>query len=129
MGTATTLSVIDAKTLYRRNDYSGESGFLGTDAQSLARRAAQLPNENQFGILGTKAEKVIGSNTVECMKRESSDYDACIDGLPLQHWERIEEKRQLLLRPGRLRSISFPFADVRLCLDENLLLERSKTHI
>ena len=81
MGTATTLSVID-----KNRNYIGGVITTGVavSTEALANRTSQLPR-----IAFEIPQKVIGSNTVDCMKSGIMYSAACsIDGIV----ERMEEE-------------------------------------
>ena len=61
LGTATTLSVVDGKgQLHRRHDHAPVSRF---PLEALSSRTSQLPH---ISLEGPK--RLIGTNTVDCMK-------------------------------------------------------------
>ena len=115
MGTATTISVID-----------GEKNFLGgmiipglrVSLDSLANRTSQLPK-----IDLTPAKKVIGTNTVDCMKSGIINANAsALDGVI----ERIEEElgsRCTVVATGGLAGVVIPYCKREIINDELLLLK------
>lgn len=115
MGTATTLSVVDSK----RNYIGGVimTGMaVSTDA--LISRTAQLPR-----IAFEKPKRIIGANTVECLKSGIMYSNACaIDGMV----ERIEEElgeKCTVVATGGLSSVVVPLCKRDIILDDDLLLK------
>ena len=115
MGTATTLSVVDNK----RNYIGGVimTGMaVSTDA--LISRTAQLPK-----IAFEKPKKIIGANTVECLKSGIMYSNACaIDGMV----ERIEEElgeKCTVVATGGLSSVVIPLCRREIIIDNDLLLK------
>ncbi len=115
MGTATTLSVVDNK----RNYIGGVimTGMaVSTDA--LISRTAQLPK-----IAFEKPKKIIGANTVECLKSGIMYSNACaIDGMV----ERIEEElgeKCTVVATGGLSSVVIPLCRRDIIVDNDLLLK------
>jgi type III pantothenate kinase len=115
MGTATTVSVID-----REKNFLGGLIIPGlrVSLESLASRTSQLPT-----ISLTPAKKVIGTNTVDCMKSGIMYSTACsIDGLI----ERIEEElgeKCTVIATGGLSPLVIPLCKKNIVLDEDLLLK------
>ncbi len=115
MGTATTLSVID-----RNKNYIGGTILTGmavaTDA--LVSRTSQLP---KIGF--DKPKRVIGRNTIDCMKSGMMYSNACaIDGLI----ELIEEELGescIVIATGGLSSVVIPLCKRDIILDDDLLLK------
>lgn len=115
MGTATTVSVID-----------GDKNYLGgmiipglrVSLESLTMRTSQLP---KIGLEPPK--KIIGPNTVECMKSGIIYYSAAgIDGVT----ERIEEElgeKCTVISTGGLANKIIPFCKRDIIIDEELLLK------
>lgn len=115
MGTATTLSVIGSDRCYHGGMImTGMS--VSTDA--LIMRTAQLPK-----IAFEKPKKVIGSNTIDCMKSGIMYSNACaIDGLV----ERIEEElgeKCTVIATGGLAGVITPLCRRDIILDDDLLLK------
>lgn len=115
MGTATTLSVVDSK----RNYIGGVimTGMaVSTDA--LISRTAQLPK-----IAFETPKKVIGANTVECLKSGIMYSNACaIDGMV----ERIEEElgeKCTVIATGGLSGVVVPLCKRDIILDDDLMLK------
>lgn len=115
MGTATTLSVVDNK----RNYIGGVimTGMaVSTDA--LISRTAQLPK-----IAFEKPKKIIGANTVECLKSGIMYSNACaIDGMV----ERIEEElgeKCTVVATGGLSNVVIPLCRREIIIDNDLLLK------
>ena len=115
MGTATTLSVIDIN-----RSYLGGMIMTGmaVSTDALIMRTAQLPK-----IAFEKPKKVIGSNTVDCMKSGIMYSNACaIDGLV----ERIEEElgeKCTVIATGGLAGVITPLCKRDIILDDDLLLK------
>lgn len=115
MGTATTVSVID-----KDKNYLGGMIIPGlrVSLDSLTMRTSQLP---KIGIEPPK--RVIGANTVECMKSGIIYYSAAgIDGVV----ERIEESLQsrcTVVSTGGLANKIIPHCKRRIIIDEELLLK------
>ena len=115
MGTATTLSVIDSN-----RSYLGGMIMTGmaVSTDALIMRTAQLPK-----IAFEKPKKVIGTNTVDCMKSGIIYSNACaIDGLV----ERIEEElgeKCTVIATGGLAGVITPLCKRDIILDDDLLLK------
>ena len=115
MGTATTVSVID-----ENKDYLGGMIIPGlrVSLDSLTMRTSQLP---KIGIEPPK--KVIGANTVDCMKSGIIYYSAAgIDGVV----DRIEEtlgKKCTVVSTGGLANKIIPHCKGEIIIDEQLLLK------
>lgn len=115
MGTATTLSVID-----KNKNYLGGMIMtgMGVSADALTARTSQLP---KIGFEVPK--KVIGTNTVDCMKSGIMYSTACaIDGLV----ERVEEElgeKCTVIATGGLASVVTPLCKRKVILDDALLLK------
>ena len=119
MGTATTLSVIDAK-----KHYIGGMIIPGVriSSESLTQGTAQLPK-----ISLERPKKVIGSNTVECMK-SGIIYGtaACIDGSIASIERELKEKAAAIVATGEAAKYIVPHCGRNMFLDENLLLKGLK---
>lgn len=110
MGTATTLSVIDAKRCYI-------GGVIMTgmavSTEALISRTAQLPK-----IAFEKPKRTIGTNTVDCLKSGIMYSNACaIDGMI----ERLEEElgeKCTVIATGGLSGVVIP-----LCRREGIILD------
>ena len=115
MGTATTVSVID-----RDKNYLGGMIIPGlrVSLDSLTQRTSQLP---KIGLEAPK--KVIGANTVECMKSGIIYYSAAgIDGVT----QRIEEtlgEECTVVSTGGLANKIIPHCKRDIIIDEQLLLK------
>ena len=104
----------------------GEKNFLGgmiipglrVSLDSLANRTSQLPK-----IDLTPAKKVIGTNTVDCMKSGIINANAsALDGVI----ERIEEElgsRCTVVATGGLAGVVIPYCKREIINDELLLLK------
>lgn len=115
LGTATTIEVIEPE-----NVFIGGLIFPGVmvSLDSLSSHAAQLP-----GISLDKPKKVIGKNTVDCM-RSGMMYGtaAMIDGLV----ERIEAElghRSTLIATGGMAQFITPLCKREIILEKDLLLK------
>lgn len=116
MGTATTLSVIDGS-----NNYIGGAIMTGmaVSTDALISRTAQLPK-----IAFEKPKKVIGSNTIDCLKSGIMYSNAsAIDGMI----DRIEEELGepcTVVATGGLSGVVIPLCKHRdIVLDDALLLK------
>lgn len=115
MGTATTLSVIN-----ERGDYIGGMIVPGVAVShdSLISRTSQLPK-----IALEPPKRVIGRNTVECMKSGILYGNAgCIDGLI----DRINEDmgtKCTVVATGGLAGVITPLCRNDIILDDDLLLK------
>lgn len=115
MGTATTVSVIDSD-----KNYLGGMIIPGlrVSLESLTMRTSQLP---KIGLEPPK--KVIGPNTVECMKSGIIYYSAAgIDGVT----ERIEKElgeKCTIISTGGLANKIIPHCRRDIIIDEDLLLK------
>lgn len=115
MGTATTVCVVDEK-----KNYIGGMILPGIQVSldSLTSRAAQLQG------IGLEAPKrIIGKNTVECMKSGIIFSNAAaVDGII----ERIESeigKKATVIATGGLAKKVIPYCRQEVILDEDLLLK------
>lgn len=115
MGTATTLSVVDEKRRYI-GGMIVTGMAVATDA--LVSRTAQLP---KFAF--EKPHKVIGTNTVDCLKSGLMYSNACaLDGM----CDRIEEElgqKCTVIATGGLASTVIPLCRRDIILDDDLLLK------
>lgn len=115
LGTATTIEVVEPG-----NKYLGGVIFPGVkiSLEALTSRAAQLP-----GISLEKPQKVIGKNTVDCM-RSGMMYGtaAMIDGMI----ERIEEElghSATVVATGGMAQFITPLCKREIILEKDLLLK------
>lgn len=119
MGTATTISVIDEK-----KHYIGGMIIPGVkvSSASLAQETAQLPK-----ISLDKPKKVIGSNTIECMK-SGLIYGtaACIDGSIARIEKELGRKAETIVATGEVAESIIPYCGRKIILDKNLLLKGLK---
>lgn len=115
MGTATTISVID-----------GQKNFMGgmiipglqVSLDSLANRTSQLPH-----ISLEAPKKVIGTNTVDCMKSGIIYSTAgCIDGAIERIEEELGETCTVVSTGGHARKI-IPYCHHEILIDPHLLLK------
>ncbi len=115
MGTATTISVID-----REKNYIGGMIIPGinTSLEALASRAAQL---SKISLEAPK--RLIGKNTIECMKSGIIHGNAaCLDGMI----ERIEAElgcSATVVATGGLASLIVPHCTHSIVVDDALLLK------
>lgn len=115
IGTATTLSVIN-----ENGDYLGGMIVPGISVShdSLISRTSQLPK-----IAFERPKRVIGKNTVECMKSGLLYSNAgAIDGLI----DRINEelgKKCTVVATGGLANVIIPLCKSKIILDDDLLLK------
>lgn len=118
MGTATTVSVID-----KDKNYIGGMIIPGIkiSQDALASRTSQLP---KISIEAPK--KVIGKNTVDCMKSGAIFANASmVDGII----ERIEQEigsSATAVATGGLSSSIIPFCRRNIIIDDNLLIKGLK---
>ena len=118
MGTATTMSVVD-------KDYNYVGGIIApgvrVSMEALASSAAQLHN-----VSIECPEKVIGKNTIDCMKSGLILGNVCmIDGMI----ERIEEElgyKTTVIATGGLAKIVVPHCKREIIVDDDLLLKGLK---
>lgn len=115
MGTATTLSVIDAQ---RRHIGGMISPGIGISMNALTEKTAQLPK-----ISLDPPKKCIGSNTIECMK-SGILYGAAgaIDGLLDRITETLGET-PTFIATGGLSEYIIPHCRHKIILDNMLLLK------
>lgn len=115
MGTATTLSVIDSN-----KDYIGGMIMPGimVSHDSLINRTSQLPR-----IALEQPKKVIGTNTVECIKGGLLYGNAgAIDGICQRIMQELG-KDCTVVATGGLAPIIVPLCRTNITLDEDLLLK------
>ena len=115
MGTATTLCVVDGK-----KNYIGGMILpgVGVSLDALTARASQLS-----GIGIEPPKRIIGKNTVECMKSgvlysNAGAIDGCIERME----EELGEKCTVVATGGLAKKI-VPFCRREIILDEELLLK------
>ena len=115
MGTATTLCVVDS-----RKNYIGGMILpgVGISLDALTSRASQLS-----GIGIEEPKRVIGKNTIECMKSgvlysSAAAMDGCIDRIE----EELGEKTTVVATGGLAKKI-IPHCRRDIILDEDLLLK------
>lgn len=115
MGTATTASVVDADKQYI-------GGMIlpgvGVSLDALTQRASQLSG---IGIEAPK--RVIGKNTMECMKSGVLYSNAgALDGIIDRIEEELGEKTTVVATGGLAKKI-VPYCKKEIILDEDLLLK------
>lgn len=115
LGTATTISVVDKK-----HNYIGGMIMPGirVSSDSLTSRTAQLPK-----ISLEAPKKVIGTNTIECMKSGIIYGNAaCMDGMIQRIEAELGEKATVIATGGLAGSI-IPHCREKIILDNALLLK------
>lgn len=115
MGTATTVSVVDEK-----KNYIGGMILpgVGVSLDALVSRASQLSG---IGIDAPK--RVIGKNTIECMKSGVLYSNAgAIDGIIDRMEEELGMKTTVVATGGLAKKI-VPFCKRKIILDEDLMLK------
>lgn len=115
MGTATTVCVVDGK-----RNYIGGMIIPGirTSLDALTARAAQLS-----GIELIPPRRVIGKNTIECMRSGIITSNAAsVDGIVARMEEELGEKATVVATGGLAKTI-IPFCKQNVILDEDLLLK------
>ena len=118
MGTATTISVVDKK-----GNYIGGAILpgLNTAMNALVSNTAQLPK-----ISLEAPKKVIGKNTIDCMKSGMVIGNAaCLDGM----LDRIQEElgyEATILATGGLAGTVVPLCRHRIIIDDALILKGLK---
>lgn len=115
MGTATTISVID-----KNRNYMGGMIMPGlkVSMESLAGRTSQLP---KIGFEPPK--RLIGSNTVDCMKSGFLYGNAsCIDGMIERIADELREE-PTVVATGGLAPTVIPLCRKKIILDDELLLK------
>ncbi len=118
LGTATTLSVVDSK-----KNYIGGIIMTGmaVSADALTNKTAQLPR-----IAFEKPKKVIGTNTVDCMKSGIMYSTAgAIDELVRRIEDELGESCTVVATGG-LAPLIVPICRRDIILDEDLLLKGLK---
>lgn len=115
MGTATTISVVD-----KNKNYLGGAIMtgMGVSTDALTSRTSQLPKIG-FDV----PKKVIGTNTIDCMKSGIMFSNACaIDGMI----DRIEEElgeKCTVVATGGLAGVIMPLCKKKIIYDDDLLLK------
>ena len=115
LGTATTVSVIDKNACYR-----GGLILTGvkTSLNALASGTSQLPN-----VEITAPDKIIATNTIDCMKSGSVFGTACmIDGLISRIENELGEKTTVIATGGIANCI-LPHCKSEIIYDDDLLLD------
>ena len=115
MGTATTASVVDAN-----KNYIGGMILPGVrvSLDALTARASQLS-----GISIDAPKRVIGKNTIECMKSGVLYSNAgAIDGI-IDHIEEELGQKTTVIATGGLAKKIIPYCRHQVILDEDLLLK------
>lgn len=118
MGTATTISVVD-----KNKNYIGGMILPGVriSTDSLTSRTSQLPK-----ISMEKPKKLIGKNTIDCMKSGVIYGNAsCIDGMIQRINEELGEKATVVATGGLAKRI-MPHCREEVILDDELLLKGLK---
>lgn len=119
MGTATTVSVVD-----KNQNYIGGMIFPGVmvSQSALTSRTSQLPKIS----LSTPPKKIIGKNTVDCMKSgaifgNAAMFDAVVDRIS----EEIGEKPTVIATGGTAKFV-IPYCKSDYILDGDLLIKGLK---
>ena len=115
MGTASTVSVVDEK-----KHYVGGMIFpgMGVSLDALTARASQLS-----GISIEAPKRIIGKNTIECMKSGVIYSNAAaLDGIVDRIEEELGQKITVVATGGLARKI-IPHCKRAILLDEDLLLK------
>ena len=115
MGTATTVCVVDSK-----KNYIGGMILPGvrTALDALTARAAQLS-----GIDLVPPKRIIGKNTVECMRSGVLNSNAAtVDGLITRIQDEMGCKATVVATGGLAKSI-IPYCREKVILDDDLLLK------
>jgi type III pantothenate kinase len=113
MGTATTISVVDKK-----NNYIGGMILPGirVSSDSLTSRTSQLPR-----ISVEAPKKLIGTNTIDCMKSGMIYGNAsCIDGMIQRINKELGEQATVVATGGLAPSI-IPHCQEEIIIDDALL--------
>lgn len=114
MGTATTASVVDSK-----KNYIGGMILpgVGVSLDALTARASQLS-----GISIDAPKRVIGKNTIECMKSGVLYSSAgALDGIIDRMEEELGQKATVIATGGLAKKI-IPYCKREIILDEDLML-------
>ena len=115
MGTATTISVVDEK-----KNYIGGMILPGVKVslESLVNRTSQLPR-----ISLEAPKKVIGKNTIDCMKSGIvMGQAACLDGMIDRIWEELGYQTGVVATGGLAGSI-VPYCKKMIIHDNELTLK------
>ena len=115
MGTATTVSVID-----ENKNYLGGMIIPGVNVSlnAMISQTSQLPR-----ISLEPPKRIIGKNTIECMKSGIVYSNAAlIDGVILRMEEELGEKATVIATGGLAKSI-VPYCKEEVILDDDLLLK------
>lgn len=118
MGTATTISVVDKK-----NNYIGGMILPGirVSSDSLTSRTSQLPR-----ISVEAPKKLIGTNTIDCMKSGLIYGNAsCIDGI-ISRIEKELGSKATVIATGGLAECIIPHCMKDIIIDDALLLKGLK---
>lgn len=117
-GTATTISVVD-----RKKNYIGGSILPGIriSSDTLTSRTSQLPK-----ISLEAPKRVIGTNTIDCMKSGVIFGNAaCIDGMIQRIQDQLGEKATVIATGGLAQCV-VPHCREKIILDDALLLKGLK---
>lgn len=115
MGTATTISVVDEK-----KNYIGGMILPGVKVslESLVNRTSQLPR-----ISLEAPKKVIGTNTIDCMKSGIvMGQAACMDGMIERIWDELGYEAKVIATGGLAGSI-VPHCKKKVIYDNELTLK------
>lgn len=114
-GTATTASVINSK-----GEYIGGLIHAGVriSIDSLFQKTSQLPN-----IEICAPDKVIGTNSIDCMKSGSVYGAACmVDGI-IRRIERELGEKAVVIATGGIAQCIIPYCESDIIYNDNLLLD------
>ncbi len=115
MGTATTISVVD-----KEETYAGGVILPGVKVSldSLVNRTSQLPN-----ISLDAPKKVIGTNTIDCMKGGTIFGQAsCLDGMIERMWDELGYETKVVATGGLAGKI-VPYCRHEVIYDDELTLK------
>lgn len=115
MGTATSIGVVDEK-----GNYLGGCVCPGVaiSADALSKHAAQLP-----GISLERPKRVVGRNTVDCMRSGViNGHAAMMDGMIQRIQEELKQPATVLATGG-IASAVLPACRSKIIYDENLVLK------
>ena len=115
MGTATSIGVVDEK-----GNYLGGCVCPGVaiSADALSKHAAQLP-----GISLERPKRVVGRNTVECMRSGViNGHAAMMDGMIQRIQEELKEPATVLATGG-IASAVLPACRSKVIYDKDLVLK------
>lgn len=116
MGTATTLSVLDSKGVYRGGMIMPG---LKLAVEALSSRTSQLPR-----IDLSAPDAVVGTNTIDCMRSGAIFGNAAmIDGIIDRVEDYLGEPVGTVVATGGLMGVVAPYCRRKLILDDALMLK------